>query len=154
MNMSCDVLVVGGGVAGAAAAVAAARGNARTVLVEKAPYWGGTGYAGMFQYICGLYANGPIPPSETLNPGISREFVSLISKGPEEERVEKDRAGLCAALFSGSPPGSSQGALRRSGKVDGAERSIGKPGGNEEWGSRECRSPLARTALLLSLPQR
>ncbi len=57
MSTSCDVLVVGAGVAGAAAAVAAARGGARTMLVEKERYLGGTGFAGLFQYICGLYLN-------------------------------------------------------------------------------------------------
>lgn len=89
MNGSCDVLVVGGGVAGAAAAVAAARSGARTLLVEKALYFGGTGYTGMFQYICGLYANGPVVPTETLNPGIPRELASLLGGTAEERRIKK-----------------------------------------------------------------
>ena len=57
MQTMCDVLVIGGGVAGTAAAVAAAREGARTVLVEKERFLGGTGYAGMLQQICGLYLN-------------------------------------------------------------------------------------------------
>ncbi len=83
MDMTCDVLVVGGGVAGAAAAIAAARGGARTMLIEKEEYLGGTGYAGMFQHICGLYLNGETMPVETLNGGISGEIATgLIQAVP------------------------------------------------------------------------
>ena len=43
----CDVLVVGGGPAGVVAAVAAARGGARTVLLERNPFLGGRATASM-----------------------------------------------------------------------------------------------------------
>lgn len=43
----CDVLVVGGGVAGFAAAVAAARQGARVILAEENSYLGGTATAGL-----------------------------------------------------------------------------------------------------------
>lgn len=89
MSASCDVLVIGAGVAGAAAAVAAARGNARTMLVEKEPYLGGTGYAGMFQYICGLYLNGHTAPTETLNPGLAREIAELLSQASPGRTIKK-----------------------------------------------------------------
>ena len=79
-NFSCDVLVVGGGVAGTSAAIAAARNGACTLLVEREAYLGGTGYAGMFQHICGLYLNGEEFPKETLNSGITREIVALLKK--------------------------------------------------------------------------
>jgi len=42
----CDVLVAGGGMAGIAAAIAAARGGAKTVFVEKAGWLGGMGITG------------------------------------------------------------------------------------------------------------
>jgi ribulose 1,5-bisphosphate synthetase/thiazole synthase len=43
----CDVLVVGGGPAGIAAAVASARNGARTTLIEKNGYLGGNLTAGL-----------------------------------------------------------------------------------------------------------
>jgi hypothetical protein len=88
-RMTCDVLVAGGGVAGALAAVAASRSGAKTVLVEREPFLGGTGYAGMFQYICGLYLNGDEEPAETLNRGIVRDVVSLLTKQSPARRVKK-----------------------------------------------------------------
>ena len=44
---SCDVLVVGGGVAGFAAAIAAARQGASVILAEENSYLGGTATAGL-----------------------------------------------------------------------------------------------------------
>lgn len=43
----CDVLVAGGGVAGIAAALAAARGGAKVILLEKAFMLGGLATAGL-----------------------------------------------------------------------------------------------------------
>jgi hypothetical protein len=81
--------VVGGGVAGATAAIAAARGGARTILVEKELYLGGTGFAGRFQYICGLYLSADTVPTETLNPGITREISGLLFKASPGKDIQK-----------------------------------------------------------------
>ena len=89
MSTTCEVLVVGAGVAGAAAAVAAARGGARTILVEKEHYLGGTGFAGRFQQICGLYLNAEAVPVETLNPGITREISELLFKALPGKGIQK-----------------------------------------------------------------
>ncbi|MBT6272878.1 MAG: FAD-dependent oxidoreductase, partial [Chromatiales bacterium] len=51
-----DVLVLGGGPAGIAAAVAAARGGARTMLAERYGFLGGMGTAAMVTNFCGLHA--------------------------------------------------------------------------------------------------
>jgi len=45
--LSCDVLVVGGGVAGVAAATAAARSGAKTILLENKPFVGGNATTGL-----------------------------------------------------------------------------------------------------------
>jgi len=52
-----DVLVLGGGPAGIAAAVCAARSGARTLLVERYGFLGGMGTAAGVTNSCGLYAN-------------------------------------------------------------------------------------------------
>jgi hypothetical protein len=51
-----EVVVLGGGPAGIAAAVAAAREGARTLLVERYGFLGGMGTAAMVTNFCGLYA--------------------------------------------------------------------------------------------------
>ena len=52
-----DVVVLGGGPAGIAAAVAAARSGASTLLVERYGFLGGMGTAAGVTNFCGLYAN-------------------------------------------------------------------------------------------------
>ncbi|MCC6001730.1 MAG: FAD-dependent oxidoreductase [Pararhodobacter sp.] len=52
-----DVVVLGGGPAGLAAAGAAARGGARTLLVERYGFAGGMGTAAGVTNFCGLHAN-------------------------------------------------------------------------------------------------
>ena len=65
-----DVLVCGGGVAGVAAAVAAARQGARTLLVERAGFLGGTATGSAMGLIV-------IPAAELV--GFPREFFSRLA---------------------------------------------------------------------------
>jgi hypothetical protein len=46
-ELSCDVLVIGGGVTGVAAGIAAARAGARTILIEPRPFVGGNATTGL-----------------------------------------------------------------------------------------------------------
>jgi FAD-dependent oxidoreductase family protein len=53
--LEADVVVVGGGSAGLAAAIAAAQAGARTALIERYGFFGGNATAAWVGTICGLY---------------------------------------------------------------------------------------------------
>jgi hypothetical protein len=60
--MTADVLVLGAGSAGLAAAVTAARAGARVALLERHGFAGGMGTASLVHTFCGLYLLGDRPP--------------------------------------------------------------------------------------------
>ncbi len=76
--MDCDVLVAGGGSAGLAAAVAAARLGARTLLVERHGVLGGMASAALVHSICGLYRLGDSAPPQLANRGLAAEFARRL----------------------------------------------------------------------------
>lgn len=72
-----DVLVVGGGPAGLAAAIAAARQGGRTVLIERFGYLGGTATASLMACINGF--RNQVEPDETQTVrGIAEEIVLAL----------------------------------------------------------------------------
>jgi len=89
IKIKCDVLVIGAGVSGIAAAVAAARSGMRTALAEKDSFPGGIGYSGLLQHICGLYLNSRAVPEETLNDGIAREVANRLHQLSPRNKVKK-----------------------------------------------------------------
>jgi len=54
-NIECDFCVVGGGMAGLCAAIAAARHGAKTVLVQDRPVLGGNASSEIRMWICGAH---------------------------------------------------------------------------------------------------
>jgi hypothetical protein len=77
-----DVVVVGGGAAGLAAAVAAGSAGARTALVERYGFLGGMATAGMVSTICGLYHDSPSGSAEPLNEGFAETFARRLATMP------------------------------------------------------------------------
>lgn len=81
-----DVAVIGGGSAGLAAAVTAARGGARTILIERYGFLGGMGTASLVHSFCGLYLLREEPGAVIANPGICQEIaermIAATGNGP------------------------------------------------------------------------
>ncbi len=77
---SADVLVVGGGAAGVAAAVTAAREGADVTLVERYGFCGGGAVAGLSGTICGLYLarEDASRPAEKIVYGFVDEFIERM----------------------------------------------------------------------------
>ena len=77
-ELSCDVLVAGGGPAGVAAAVAAARAGAKVLLVERDAGLGGNVRAAQVHSICGLYAIASGARAEILQGGLAAELAERL----------------------------------------------------------------------------
>ncbi|MFT4177270.1 MAG: FAD-dependent oxidoreductase [Luteolibacter sp.] len=82
-----DVAVIGGGSAGLAAAITAAREGARTVLIERYGFLGGMGTASLVHTFCGLYLIRDEPGAVLANPGFSAEMaarmIAATGMGPQ-----------------------------------------------------------------------
>lgn len=82
LRIDADVLVAGGGAAGVAAAVTAARRGLKVTLVERYGFCGGGAVAGLSGTVCGLYAASgrPDAPPEQVVFGFADEFVRLLER--------------------------------------------------------------------------
>lgn len=80
-RIATDVLVVGGGAAGVATAITAARQGVRVVLIERYGFCGGGAVAGMSGTICGMYlaSDAPGAKPEQLVHGFAGEFAQRLS---------------------------------------------------------------------------
>lgn len=80
-RIDCDVLVVGGGAAGVAAAVSAARQGLSVTLLERYGFCGGGAVAGLSGTICGLYeaSESDTAPPRQIVFGFAEEFVRTLS---------------------------------------------------------------------------
>lgn len=93
--MTADVLVLGAGSAGLAAAVTAARRGARTVLVERYGFAGGMGTASLVHTFCGLYLPGG-EVARLANPGFPAEMERRMREATGQEPVKMGRAWVLA----------------------------------------------------------
>ena len=102
-----DVIVVGGGPAGLAAAIASARTGARTTLVERFGYLGGTATASLMACING-FRNQMEPDSTQTVRGIAEEIVLRL----------KDMGGLGKSPYPQKPYPTEPGQLAYSYAID------------------------------------
>ena len=82
LALQADVLVVGGGAAGVAAAVTAARQGLKVTLVERYGFCGGGAVAGLSGTICGVYeaSDDPNAPPKQIVYGFLDEFMRHMSE--------------------------------------------------------------------------
>jgi hypothetical protein len=87
-----DLLVVGGGATGVAAACTAGRAGLRVLLVERYGFCGGGAVAGLSGTICGLYeaADRPVTPRQLVH-GFVDDFIAQM----------ESRGGLTGPLLYG-----------------------------------------------------
>jgi glycine/D-amino acid oxidase-like deaminating enzyme len=79
VQIGCDIVIVGGGAAGVAAAVTAARSGQRVVLLEKYGFCGGGAVAGLSGTVCGMYmASDTAAGPEQVVFGFADEFMRLL----------------------------------------------------------------------------
>lgn len=76
MNAPADILVVGAGAAGIAAAVSAARAGRSTMLLDQRAAAGGIGGHSGLTTLCGLYDDS----GQLLNEGFAREFAEAVAE--------------------------------------------------------------------------
>lgn len=91
---SWDVIVAGGGSAGLAAALVAARGGARTLLVERQTKLGGMGVNALVHTFCGLFHPDVSKPWSWVNAGVPKEIGERMM-----ERTGQSAPDLMGRVF-------------------------------------------------------
>jgi hypothetical protein len=101
-EISCDVLVIGGGAAGIAAASAAGRGGAKVILLERYGFLGGLATTAQVGTICGLYLQDKTSATATpVGNGFANEFALRLQKSSKTKPLRVD-PGLWVQPYS--PP--------------------------------------------------
>ena len=77
-QIECDVAVLGGGAAGVAAAIGASRAGAKTVLIERNPYFGGQATNSQVTAYCGFFTRGE--NYDQVVEGIGGEVLKRLEK--------------------------------------------------------------------------
>ncbi len=94
-TISCDVLVIGGGAAGVAAATAAGRAGARVVLLERYGFLGGLATTAQVGTICGLYLRDATGVEATpVAGGFAQEFASRLQRATDTKPIRVMDTGL------------------------------------------------------------
>ena len=88
-RVDTDVLVIGGGATGIAAACTAARAGQRVLLVERYGFCGGGAVAGLSGTLCGLYeaSEHPVKPRQLVHGFVDEFIAQMESRGGLTEPV-------------------------------------------------------------------
>jgi hypothetical protein len=91
-TLTCDVLVIGGGAAGVAAAMAAGRAGAKVMLLERYGFLGGLATTAQVGTICGLYLRDMTGAEAVpVAGGFADEFSSRLQKAGNTKPLRVDR---------------------------------------------------------------
>ncbi len=91
-TLKCDVLVIGGGAAGVAAATAAGRAGAHTLLLERFGFLGGLATTAQVGTICGLYLRDMAGTNATpVAAGFPIEFAARLQSSAGTKPLAVDR---------------------------------------------------------------
>ena len=113
-----DVAVAGGGSAGIAAAVSAARSGARTLLLERSDILGGNVGNAFVHTICGLYRPAVEAEARHAHPGFPQQFAEGLRAAGAAGSAE--RAGRVYVLPI-QPPGFAELAAKLCARTPGLE---------------------------------
>ena len=93
--IACDVLVIGGGAAGVAAATAASRAGARVVVFERYGFLGGLATTAQVGTICGLYLRDTAKAEATpVGGGFAQEFATRLQRAANVKPIQAMDTGL------------------------------------------------------------
>lgn len=94
----CDVAVIGGGVAGVSAAIGASEANAKTVLIERNPYFGGQATHSQVTAFCGFYTRGQKP--DLVIGGVGKRILDKLNdNGIPTQAVPSKSTGNSNVVF-------------------------------------------------------
>jgi hypothetical protein len=93
-TVQADVIVLGGGAAGVAAAIAASRAGSTVVLIERNAYLGGKATAAEVGTVCGLYKFSKNREAAYIVKGFSKEFAQAL-----QERSNTKVSGSSDGLY-------------------------------------------------------
>ncbi len=93
-KIEADVLVVGGGAAGIAAAIAAARNGNSVVLIEKNAQFGGKATSAVVGTICGAHYRSSNPKSSYVTTGFASEFCEAVSEKGKTKAIHHYQGNL------------------------------------------------------------
>lgn len=92
-KLTYNTIVIGGGSAGIAAALASQQNGCSTILIERLPFLGGMATAAEVGTICGIYANSSTDDFEFACGGFPKEFAERLQEKSGTE-PQKNRKGL------------------------------------------------------------